>query len=65
MALQMRERNANRKQTGSNVSVPLTKVSVLAWPIYAGFTVHRLMIVCKYLSLNDKPDYQRSGFNTF
>ena len=33
--------------------------------IDAGFTVHCLMIICKYLSLNDKPDYQSSGLNTY
>ena len=38
---------------------------IRAWPIYAGFTVCSLMIICKYLSLNYKPDYQRSGLNTY
>ena len=36
-----------------------------AWPIYAGFTVHCLMIIRKYLSVSHKPNYQRSGLNTY
>ena len=36
-----------------------------ARPIQAGFTVHCLTIICKYLRLNDRPDYQRSGLNTY
>ena len=35
-----------------------------AWPIYAGFT-HCLMIICKYLRLSHKPDYQRSELDTY
>ena len=62
-ALELRKREAYRKQTGSNLSVFFNKISG-AWPINVGFTVHCLMIICKYLSLNDKPNYQRSGLNT-
>ena len=36
-----------------------------AWPVYAGFTVDCHMIICKYVSLSHKPDYQRSGLNTY
>ena len=31
------------------------------WLIYAGFTVHCLMIICKYFSLGHKPNFQRNG----
>ena len=36
-----------------------------AWPIYTGFTIHCLMIICKYLNLSHKRDYQRNGLNTY
>ena len=36
-----------------------------AWPIHAAFTVHCLMIICKYLSLRHKLDYEPSGLNTY
>ena len=47
------------------VCAPQQGLHVRAWPIYAGFTVPSFMIICKYLSLNYKPDYQRSGLNTY
>ena len=36
-----------------------------AWPIYRRFTVDCHMIICKYLNLSHKPDYQHSGLNTY
>ena len=55
------------KQTRSNVSVPLNKVSALEHDrsIHVGFTVLCPIIICKYLSLSHKPDYELSELNTY
>ena len=58
-ALGIRKREIYRKQTILHVSVFL---GCGTWPIYAGFIVHCLIIICKYFSLSHKPDYQRSRF---
>ena len=65
-ALEMRERTACRKETGSNVSVFLNKVSALEHDRFKEVqsTLPRA-VICKYLSLSHKPDYERSGFNTY
>ena len=63
-ALELRKREAYRKQTGSNLSVFSNKISG-AWAINAGFTAHCLMIICKYLRLSHKRVYQRSVLNTY
>ena len=57
-AFEMRKRKAYRKQTGSNVSVLLNKVSTLEHERFK-------QIICKYISLSDKLDYERRGLYTY
>ena len=56
-----------RKQTGSNASVRLNKVSAFEHDRFMQvslYTVYCLMIICKYVSLTYKFDYEHSGLNT-
>ena len=64
-ASSLSERKAYRKQTIKCVCPSQQGIRFRAWPIHAGFTVHCLVIICKYLSLSHKPDYERSGLNTY
>ena len=68
VALEMRERKAHRKETGSNVSVLLNKVSALEQVKASSSKSHWTLphaVICNYLSLSHKVDYERSGFNTY
>ena len=55
-----------KKTDGMNGVCPFQQgLCFRAWQIHAGFTVHCLMIICKYLSLSHKLDYERSKSNTY
>ena len=61
-ALEMRERKAYIKKDKMKRVCPSQQgLRFKAGPIQAGFPAHCLMIICKYLSLSHKLDYQVSG----
>ena len=60
-ALEMRKRKEYRKHGIKRVCPSQQGLCFRAWPIHAGFTVHCLMSICKYLSLSHKPDYELRG----
>ena len=64
-ALEMRERKAYRKETGSNVSVLLNKVSALEHDRFKQVSLYTASCGCLQIRLSHKLDYERSGFNTY
>ena len=64
-ALEMHERKAYKKQTGSNVSALLNKVSTLEHDRFMQVSLKTHMIICEYSSLSHKPDYQGSRLNNY
>ena len=64
-ALEMHEKEAYRKH-GIKCGYPSQHGRhFTGWLIYGGFSVNCLMIICKYLSLSHKSDYQHSRLNTY
>ena len=64
-ALEMRKREAYRKQMKSNVSVLLNKVSTLEHDRFIQVSLYTFSFLFVNSNLSYKHHYQRSGFNTY
>ena len=63
--LEMRKREAYRKQMKSNVSVLLNKVSALEHDRFMQVSLYTFSLLFVNTNLSYKHHYQRNGFNTY